>query len=250
MWIEKIRKAEERKKKEFQDDADEAMKFYRPPEGNYNFVYHGDINGKNGVGLDVNEPAFKMTLNKVAELVEIFGPILYAKNPTRQVNPRPQADIPPFAIPDPFLFQALMQQEAIRAQNDQLKSTLLATYQNWTPNELKLKDAAEKAIDEALIKGRGCLWANVVVPPGQEVKIVGSAYDSVDFLQIDPDAEKIEDAWWISRKRCQPVWEVRGGSTSRKGRSRNGVATRATTTRLRWTAPTRNSTVRADSPTT
>ncbi len=208
MWIEKIRVATERKKKLFQDDADEALKFYRPPDGNYNFVYHGDTAGSTGVGHDVQEPSFKMTLNKVAELVEIFGPILYAKNPTRQVNPRNPPAIPGSAIPDPFLAQLLAQKEMLRTENDQLKSDLLSAYLNWTPNELGLKDEVERAIDEAIIKGRGCLWTTVVIPPESDQKIVGSAYDSVDFLQIDPDAEKPEDAWWIARKRCHPVWEV------------------------------------------
>ncbi len=209
MWVEKIRRAEERKKKEFQDDADEAMKFFKPPDGNFNFLYRADGNATGtGLGFDTQEPSMRMTLCKVAEVVEIFGPLLYAKNPIRQVNPRAPAAIPPTAIPDPFLFQALMQQEQIRGQNDQLKAALLETYLNWTPTELKLKDEAEQAIDEALIKGRGCLWPQVVIPPGQDVKVVGSEFDSVDFLQIDPDAEKLKDAWWIARKRCHPVWEV------------------------------------------
>ncbi len=223
IWLAKINKASEHKKKMFQDDADEAMMFYRPPEGNYNFVYKGTMTSKTGVGIDVEEPTFKMTLNKVSELVEIFGPILYAKNPVRQVNPRVPVDLgsevmgdpavmsalmPPGVDPamtsDPaftqMLGQAIMQQEASRAKMDGLKSTLVAAYLNFTPNEFRLKDESEKAIDEALIKGRGCMWTELVTPPGSQAKYVNSVYDSVDFLFIDPDAEALQDAWWIARK--------------------------------------------------
>lgn len=208
LWIEKIRKASEHKKKQFQDDADEAMSFYRPPDGNYGFVYRGDLKQSKGVGIDVAEPSMQMTLNKVAELVEIFGPILYAKNPIRQVNPRQLPGIPPFAIPNPGLYQFLMAQEAQKSEVDMLKCVLISTYLNWTPNELRLKEHAERGIDEAIIKGRGCLWCGTLQPPGNDTKFVGSFYDSVDFLYIDPDAESLENAWWIARQVCQPVWEV------------------------------------------
>ncbi len=208
MWIEKIRKAQERKKKEFQDDADEAMNFYKPPEGNYNFVYKGDVDGSRGVGLGVTEPAMMMTLNKVSEMVAIFGPLLYAKNPIRTVSPRPPADIPPSAVPDPFLMQAISRQEMVRTQTDLLKSDLLGQYLNWSPNELRLKDNADRGVREAIIKGRGCLWTTVTVLPESGEKVVGSSFDTVDFLQIDPDAEVLADAWWIARKRIRPVWDV------------------------------------------
>lgn len=208
LWAEKVRRAQEYKKKVFQDDADEAMSFYRPPDGNMNFVYRSDLNSSRGIGLDVHEPSMKMSLNKVAELVEIFGPILYAKNPIRQVNPRQPAEVPPWAIPDPMLYQYLMMQEQVRTEKDLLKCILLSSYLNWTPNELRLKDHVERGIDEALIKGRGCLWTGTVKPPGSDTTFVGSTYDSVDFLYIDPDAESLENAWWIARQVCQPVWEV------------------------------------------
>ena len=62
-----------------------------------------------------------------------------------------------------------------------------------------------RGIDEALIKGRGCLSCGTWTPPGSDTTYVGSFFDTVDFLFIDPDAEAIENAWWIARKICQPV---------------------------------------------
>lgn len=217
LWVEKIRRSREQKKKVFQDDADEAMRFYRPDEDGYNFVYRGDLNASKGVSLDTTEPSMRMTLNKVAELVQIFGPILYSKNPNRQVNPREPAEIPQAVIPDPALLQYLMQMEQVRSQHDALKSELLSVYLNWTPNELHLKDHCGWAIDEALIKGRGCMWTGTYTPPGSDTTYVGSFYDTVDFLFTDPDAESFKDSWWVARQLCQPVWDVERRFGLRKG---------------------------------
>ena len=54
----------------------------RPPEGNYDFVYSGDDRGSRWAAARMmSEPPIRMTLNKVAELVEIFGPILVRQKP-------------------------------------------------------------------------------------------------------------------------------------------------------------------------
>ena len=217
LWIEKIKKAREYKKKVFQDDADEGMRFYRPPDGTYDWVYSSDDRGSRWAASDVTDPPIRMTLNKVAELVEIFGPILYAKNPIRQVNPRQPAQIPPTAIPDPFLYQYLMMQEAQRSQHDSLKSMLISTYLNWTPTALNLKEHVKRGIEEALIKGRGLLWCGTWTPPGSDTTYVGSFFDTVDFFFVDPDSESLENAWWIARQVCQPVWQAERRFGLKKG---------------------------------
>lgn len=183
LWIEKIRHAEKHKKEVFGEDAAEAMRFYKPEGGGYAFIYKGDKDGRYGVGLDVPEPTFKMTFNKVAELVQIFGPILYNRNPIRIVTPRRSAAVDPQVVMDPVILpmlsagmppqlmqdpaqsqmmgqlmaQAMLQKEDATLKVDNLKSKLIEDYLNFTPNELDLKGHAGRAIDEALIKGRGCL---------------------------------------------------------------------------------------------
>lgn len=209
LWLDKLNKAKEYKDAHFQKTADECFEFYHPESGNFNkLVYHGDIQASRGASTDVQEPSFRMTLCKMFEVVSIFGPLLYAQNPIRQVNPRLPVEIPPTAIPDPILWMVTQQQEMARTNLDALKSTLLSAYLNWTPNELGLKDESDKAIKEAIIKGRGCLWTGMITPPGSKTKMVGSFYDSVDFLFVDPDAEDFEKAWWIARMICQPIWAV------------------------------------------
>ncbi len=109
----------------------------------------------------------------------------------------------------PQLFvSTLLQQEMQRTAGDDMKAALIEAYLNFTPNELRLKEHAERGIDEALIKGRGCLWTELYTPPGSTTRMVGSFFDSVDFLQVDPDAEHFSDAWWVARECCHPAWEV------------------------------------------
>ena len=91
-WTKNIRLAWEFKKKQFQDDADEALAFFNGP---YDFLYSGKGNrtsssfayGATEEG-ELPKPTFAMTVNKVAELVQLFGPALYHTNPNRKVSPR------------------------------------------------------------------------------------------------------------------------------------------------------------------
>ncbi len=65
---------------------------------------YGLKNAQNGRGFvftgdeeEMPKVTFGMTVNKVAEAVQIFGPALYHKNPVRQVNPR-KAPLMPIEI--------------------------------------------------------------------------------------------------------------------------------------------------------
>src|ERR1700676_594976 len=203
------------KKEEFQNDANTCMRFFNGPYefmfglkrgGTGSFVYTG--------GEDLPRPAFAMTVNKVAEMVQLFGPVLYHRNPERQVNPQkpPMLPIEFFGDPnDPNIqqqYMALAQQVQQLRQVDLARSKLLEFYLNYTPTPLDLKTESRDAVDEAIIKGMGVLWPEVYNPPGSQMKMVGSFYDTVDNLAIDPDAESIEHAKWVARRCMHPVWEV------------------------------------------
>ena len=83
-WKDKIELAATWKWKKFGDDAAEAARFYNGP---HDFLY-GHTMGSSSRGFVVDSdavasPSFKMTVNKAAELVQLFGPILYHRNPVR-----------------------------------------------------------------------------------------------------------------------------------------------------------------------
>lgn len=213
-WREKIRLSAQHKQKQFTDDASEAMRFYNGP---HNFLYGPPSSSKTRTNFTDDEmlpPSFRMTVNKASEVVQIFGPVLYHKNPIRKVNPRkpPMLPIEVFGPPDdPMVQQQFL---ATKAQVDQVRATdaarasLLEFYLNYTPNALGLKDHARSAIDEALIKGMGVLVTETFQPKGMDMTLVGSFYDTVDNWFIDPDCESLREAQWIARRCIHPCWMV------------------------------------------
>jgi hypothetical protein len=215
-WREKIRQAMDFKKTEFQDDANVAMQFFNGP---YDFMYGLQYRTSRTAfvytgGDDLPRPSFSMTVNKVAEMVQLFGPVLYHRNPIRQVNARKAPMLPINFFGDPNnpqtqqMFIPLMQQTQQMRNLDEARAELLQFYLNYTPGALDLKSNSRDAIDEAIIKGMGVLWTELYTPPGSQMTMVGSFYDSVDNLVIDPDEDSIDHAKWTMRKCTHPVWQV------------------------------------------
>ena len=158
-WMKKIANARDHKRQVFQEAANECLSFYSGPRS-----WEDALGGDAGVSNkdEVVEPTFKVSVNKTFEFVTIFGPALYYENPVRTVKPRMPVIIPPqFFGPNVLLYQSMINQENQRVLTDGLKSVLLEAYLNWTPIEFKLEVEARMAIDEALIKGRGCLWTEL-----------------------------------------------------------------------------------------
>jgi len=216
IWNEKLTLAMEYKKRKFQEDAEEALNFYNGP---HDFMYYPKYaTSSRGFVLgneeDIPDPTFRMSVNKVAEMVQIFGPVLYYKNPQRQVNPRrfPAPPVELFGDPsNPNVQQAyvaIAQQINQSRAVDKARAALLEAYLNYTPDALDLKRHSRRAIDETIIKGAGVLWTELYQPAGSDILMVGSFYDSIDNLFIDPDMESFEDAKWIARKCVHPVWAV------------------------------------------
>ena len=201
-WLTKISKAKAHKNLVFQDDADEAFRFFNGP---HDFMYEA---GQTGSPEDLPLPSFRMTSNRVAEVVQLFGPALYHTNPSCQVTPREPVILPPAIYGNPMAFQQATAAADARRSLDQAKSTILESYLRWVPVETQMRTHARKAVEEALIKGRGLLWVELYQPPGTSFKTVGAYYDSVDNFQIDPDADSMENAKWVARHCIKPVWEV------------------------------------------
>lgn len=165
-------------------------------------------------GLD---PRFKMVMAKAFEFVALMGPSLYWKNPQREVRPRRIFEISEddiMQLPDPML-QQMVQQILVAQQQgralDELVAWLVETYLNYTPTEQPqggLAGASLLATNDAMIKGRGCIWTETFSMPGSGRTLTGSFFGSVDELLIDPDAESYEGADWIVRERSDPHWKL------------------------------------------
>ena len=215
-WLGVVEEAKKIKKETFGADAEECLRYY---DGPYAWQWRKKYRSKLTSEADLEdtpiEPTFKMSVNKTAEFVQIFGPTLYHRNPQRKVTPNPLvsvSDIVPAELTDRPEMQALLQQEQAvlppikftRACQSRLMETLL----NYTPNELNLKDHIRLALEEAMIKGMGVVWIEAWTNPLGNQTLIGSFYDTVDNLYMDPDAETLDDAEFIIRRREEPVWRV------------------------------------------
>lgn len=214
-WLSVLNAARKDKKAKFGDDAAEAMKFFNGP---HNFMwdekYMRDKRITGGEGTEtIMPPTMRICLNKMAEIVQLFGPSLYNRNPHRQVVPRRLPSLPPSLLGDPMnpfvqqQYQMLAMQEQQTFEMAATRANLVETLLNYTPNEMDLKTNCRKAIDEALIKGMGLLWTETYQPPHLDYKVVGSFYRTVDGLLLDPDAEDDDEIMWGGYEMTKPVWQ-------------------------------------------
>ena len=224
-WLEKIALAK-KFKTPFDDIADQCTAFFA---GACGFMWD-DIFRQKFLNLN-STPRFRITMQKAFELVAIFGPMLYWRNPHRSVKPRRRYQIDPqmlAAIQDPVAMQlAQMEQQEAQVTEVQrnIRAQLLSGWLNYTPDEQPYGLAwhAQMAIVEALVKGRGCLWVEPYKMPGGRTNLTGAFWYSVDDLLIDPDARTLQEAKWIARRCVHPAWEVermyglRPGSLEGKG---------------------------------
>ena len=90
-WIKKL-KAAQKYKKNFDDVAKEASQFF---DGDHNWMWKDAYaRGERGYNSNIAPPSFRMQLNKVFELVEIFASVIYHRNPVRTVTVAEPPDIP------------------------------------------------------------------------------------------------------------------------------------------------------------
>jgi hypothetical protein len=223
-WISKIDLAKRHKKKVFQEDADTCMSFFNGPRDWDSLM--GVPRGTSSTD-EIPDTMFKMSVNKTFEFVTIFGPSLYFQNPVRTVNPRVPVAVPPEFFADPYYFQAVQFKEQARTMADSLRASLLGAYLNWTPTNGDLADHSRQAIEEALIKGRGCLWTELKTPPGTEFRVCESLFESVDDLIIDPDANSVDCATWIARRCVHPVWQVERDHNLKPGTLKGNMESQA-----------------------
>lgn len=208
-WLKKIELGLKHKRP-FSDDAREAMDFF---DGPHNWFWKNEYaRNESGYNRSITPPGFRMQINRVFEAVKLFASVIYHRNPNRQVTPKKFPDIPPEALGlDPNnpevvqQYQMALQDTVMRNGVRDVVSRLMSAYLNYTPNELDLKTHSRRVVDEAIIKGGGCWWTEMVVDPGPQSRAVGSFADSVDNLVLDPDATEIEDIAWCARRCIHPI---------------------------------------------
>lgn len=212
-WLDLIAAGLEFKNRRFGPEAAEGSRFY---SGGYDFFMQS-LEPDKYFHVPNDRPSadsIVVTCNKAAEVVQLFGPAIYHKNPTRRPTYNEPLVVSPLALglqPDPqstMLYQqALMSIQAEREQAN-ARCELLDRILNLTPVMFGLEGHARVAAVETLIKGASCLWTRPVKATNGGYTLPGTFWDSVDNLVIDPDAKSIETASWIANRVDEPVWEA------------------------------------------
>ena len=176
-WLKKIELGLKHKRP-FSDDAREAMDFF---DGPHNWFWKNEYaRNEAGYNRSITPPGFRMQINRVFEAVKLFASVIYHRNPNRQVTPKKFPEITPDALGlDPNnpevvqQYQMAMQDTVMRSSIRDVVSRLMSAYLNYTPNELDLKTHSRRVVDEAIIKGGGCWWTEMVTDPGSQGRAVG-----------------------------------------------------------------------------
>lgn len=208
-WLGKLKHAKAAKRP-FAADAKEAMDFFDGPQ---NWFWRDQYSrSEYGYNRSITPPGFRMQVNRVFEAVKLFASVIYHRNPTRTVTPKSFPFVPPDLIgmpqqdPDAMSqYQAAVQQTQLADGARKLVAELLSRFLNYTPEVLRLKTHSRRVVDEAIIKGAGVWWTELVTDPGTGQQTVGSFADSVDNLLLDPDATEIEDILWCAKKCVHPI---------------------------------------------
>jgi hypothetical protein len=163
-----------------------------------------------GYNRTIAPPAFRMQVNRVFEAVKLFGSVIYHRNPVRTVTPAKYPFVSPEVVgvmddQSMMAYQQAAQDTIQRTEVRKVAALLMERYLNYTPNELDLKTHSRRVVDEAIIKGMGVWWTEMVTLPGSDIGIVGSFADSVDNFTMDPDATEIEDITWCARRCTHPI---------------------------------------------
>lgn len=206
-WLKKI-ELSLKHKRPFSEDAREAMCFF---DGPHNWFWK-DTYARHEYGYNrtISPPGFRMQCNRVFEAVKLFGSVIYHRNPVRSVTPTRYPFVSPDAVgvmddQSMMAYQMAAQETVRRTEVRNAVAMLMEKYLNYTPNELDLKTHSRRVVDEAIIKGMGVWWTEMVELPGSQIRFVGSFADSVDNFTVDPDATEIEDILWCARRCTHPI---------------------------------------------
>ena len=214
-WLSQVKRADA-EKRAFNAVADQCKSF-AGGKSSSNFMWKPQYKEKY-IGKGIKSPKFEVSILKGFEYLSIIGPLLYWEYPNRRVTTTEPINIDMNVLmgQDPkaqeygqFLSQQQEQEDAKSRIRCELYQHVLNYIQREQPGG-GLAAHSKLAINEALIKGRGVVWTEKYQFPGSGRSLVGSFYDTVANLFIDPDCSDptLTKAKWIARRRYTPYWEL------------------------------------------
>lgn len=212
VWTTQIDACQKVKESQFDETARRAWAFMGKDDAAL------DVNLGDEMPEDKSHPQ-KTRINKTREFVSVMMPHIHEAIPHRMVQP---------SMPELPEFLTEIAPQSGPNEQDRVMAWEMQHFLNYTPNEYGLYRESRMAIQEALVKGRGVLWHEMI--DGPYGPIPASNYDTVDGLLIDSDAQQYRDAGYIIRRRVRqavavaeefrlPVEDLRGSLESNMSRA-------------------------------
>jgi len=200
LWKRQIKVAKEDKDRKFGRSAKRCWDFLGEDYENLYIPRDHEVQGDQFA--QIGEPSYKVRRNLTFDFVATFLPFIFDKIPDRRVNPSRQEPPPDLlglnpGIPLPQNPMAII---------DKLRAWLMQWWLNYTPKEYDYRGECRRVYIESLVKGRGVAFVEMI--KGTNGLIPAAKYYSVDKLIIDPDAERINEAGWISLSKRRSIWQV------------------------------------------
>jgi hypothetical protein len=211
IWHQRYKAAQQAKVR-FELIREQCMAFYHGRSG---FMWDDDHKQKFFKG-SLPDPKFKISLNKLFEFVELYGPSLFWQYPHRKVMSQYQNLLSPDILGDPNdpqvqqMFQMIMQQETRTSGRDDFANRLMEAYLNYSQRECDLTREAVLSIKEALVSGMGILWPETYQYPNSDDVFTRLRWGSVANVFVDADCHdpQWETAGYIFRRHITPSWQV------------------------------------------
>ena len=192
LWTKQIELCKKAKKRQFGDTADKLWGFLGK---SYEELYPKRPN------QNPNQD-FKPRYNLSKQFIDVMIPHVYERMPHRLSTPRR----PPIPKEILELMPKVAEARATVDRQDQVRAWLATWFLNYTSGEFNLDREALTALPEALVKGRGVLWHEMIDAPAG--LIPASTFMSVDDLLIDADTVRFHEANFIIRRRDVPAWRL------------------------------------------
>ena len=198
IWQRQIVLCKKKKHKDFGETAEIAWRFLGQKYDAI-YAYSGESTEGQVPFPEAPKGYQRPTLNLSQNFVAVMLPYIHNKVPNRLVVPRrPQLSPELLAAIGPINEQAKIEES--------MRCWLLQWWLNYLPQETGLTDEVRKASTEALVKGRGVVWHELVETAAGDIP--GSFYDTVDNLLIDADSQQPRDAGFIIRRRERSAWRL------------------------------------------
>lgn len=193
-WMSRIREAEAEKERVFGKTARTLWQFLTRSYRDI-YLYAEDMPGEIATVTE-GEPFYKPRLNKCREFVALYLPFVAARVPVRTVNLRK----PP--VPD--VARLLTPRAQQRWSEMEVAARVMEWWLNYCADETDHEASMRLVVQEALVKGRGVIWAQIYEEAGR--LLVGSEADTVDNFLVDPEARTLMDAGYVIRRRVEPKY--------------------------------------------